>query len=315
MIRLTAKVMYPAGTRGKLPVLFYHRVLPRFDPLTPEVLWAERFEAQVRAISRNFRVLPLDEAADLMAAKQLPDRAISITFDDGYADNLTVAVPILQRHNAHATFFLTSGHTDGGLMYNDVVTEVVRRLPAQCPNIKLASLGGQEFDASGSRAELVVTLTVAIKYLDPLVRQQACDELASLISEKLPDHMMMTCTEVTALAKAGMGIGGHTVSHPILSCLSPEAARKEISENRRTLAELTGQPVRVFAYPNGKPGTDYTDVHVDMVREAGYDYAVSTHCGVATPASEKLQLPRVSPWHPAPLRFQLDLIKAARWKS
>src|SRR5215471_13800654 len=127
-LRTAGTLLSPAGRTAPLTVLMYHRVLENPDPLTGAVD-ARHFELQMRALREYFRVLPLTEAVDRLRARKLPSRAVSITFDDGYADNAVVALPILQAHSLHATFFVADGFLNGGRMFNDTVIEAVRRTP------------------------------------------------------------------------------------------------------------------------------------------------------------------------------------------
>jgi peptidoglycan/xylan/chitin deacetylase (PgdA/CDA1 family) len=118
--------------------------------------------------------------------------------------------------------------------------------------------------------------------------------------------------QVRKLHGAGMEIGAHTETHPILLNTAPDTARREIVESGRRLAEIVRQPVRLFAYPNGKPGVDYGPEHVAMVRDAGYVAAVSTGWGVATALSDRFQLPRFTPWDRTPGRFMLRMVRNMR---
>ena len=123
---------------------------------------------------------------------------------------------------------------------------------------------------------------------------------------------MMREDQVRELHAAGMEVGAHTVTHPILLNTAPDAARHEIVESGRRLAEILRQPIDLFAYPNGKPSVDYSAEHVAMVRDAGYATAVSTGWGVATAQSDRFQLPRFTPWDRTPGRFALRLIRNMR---
>jgi len=107
-----------------LTIFAYHRVLPMPDPLRPGEVVAEVFEEQMRFLSRHFAVLPLLEAARLLQKRNLPARACCITFDDGYADNLTVAQPILEKYQLPATVFVATGYLDGQRMFNDTVIDI-----------------------------------------------------------------------------------------------------------------------------------------------------------------------------------------------
>lgn len=312
LARLAGRFMSPGGKDGHLTILFYHRVLSSPDPLMPDVLWPESFEMQISTLARVFNVLPLDTAAENLFAGTLPERALAITFDDGYRDNLTVAVPVLKKYDLPATFFLTTGFLDGGLMYNDVVVESVRRMPSGSVDLEFLGLGKVTIDDPNSRISLIHRITAAVKYLSPDERDNACAKLSDLFSEPLPDDLMMSADDVRALSETGMAIGGHTVDHPILAKASAADAFEQIAANRTMLGDLTGKLPTIFAYPNGKPGKDYQAEHVRMVRDAGYDFAVSTATGAAIPTHDRYQLPRVSPWDFKQLPFVVHTLRIAR---
>jgi peptidoglycan/xylan/chitin deacetylase (PgdA/CDA1 family) len=122
---------------------------------------------------------------------------------------------------------------------------------------------------------------------------------------------MMSSAQVRALVEVGMDVGGHTVNHPILARVDAATARWEIEEGRRRLAAITGAPVALFAYPNGKPGQDYGPIHAQMVEQMGFEAAVSTAWGSADSASACFELPRFLPWDHTPERFAARL--AANW--
>jgi peptidoglycan/xylan/chitin deacetylase (PgdA/CDA1 family) len=108
---------------------------------------------------------------------------------------------------------------------------------------------------------------------------------------------------VRSLCTHGMGIGAHTHSHPVLSKLAQSEAREQIAQSKHVLESLTDRPVRLFAYPHGKPGKDYTSVHVRQVRELGFIGACSTLPGCAVAASDAFQLPRFTPWNRQSWKF------------
>jgi hypothetical protein len=85
-------------------------------------------------------------------------------------------------------------------------------------------------------------------------------------------------------------------------------ARAEIVENKQHLETIIGKPIRLFAYPNGKRGKDYDDRHIQMVKDAGYIAAFTTHAGAATKAHDSYQLPRGRPWDTTPFKFGARLL-------
>jgi peptidoglycan/xylan/chitin deacetylase (PgdA/CDA1 family) len=308
LLRTAATLVSPPGRAGRLTILMYHRVLPAPDSLTGEV-HAEHFALQMRALREYFTVLPLFEAVDRLATRALPSRAVAVTFDDGYADNALVALPILKAHGLHATFFIADGYLNGGRMFNDTVIEAVRRMGG--PVLELKFPGLPPALRVGSIEEKRATLAQLlgfVKYLEPEQRVIAVEHLAQLASGPLPRDLMMTEEQVRDLARAGMDIGGHTVNHPILCRIDAATARSEIDANRRTLSAITGREPSLFAYPNGVPGKDYSYIHTQLVREAGYKAALTTSWGAAESGCDLYQLPRFTPWDREPKRFALRLM-------
>ena len=110
------------------------------------------------------------------------------------------------------------------------------------------------------------------------------------------------------MRNAGMQIGAHTVSHPILARLSRDEAHQEIQASKLFLEQLLGEPVGLFAYPNGKPGEDYLPDSVDVVRELGFDAAVSTKWGASCTGDDVFQIRRFTPWDRTKLRFGARLL-------
>lgn len=295
----------PGGARG-LSILVYHRVLAQPDPLFPTQVDARRFALQLDVLKECFNVLPLPEAVARLRAGSLPPRAASISFDDGYADNATVALPILRGRGMHATFFVASGFLDGGRMWNDTVIEAVRRTRRPAFDGGFLGLGEVRTGTPEEKRAAVDALLGALKYRGVHERAELVARVAQECGAELPRDLMMSSRQVRELHGAGMEIGAHTVNHPILATLPVAAARSEIASGREALEATVRGRVGLFAYPNGKPGQDYRPEHVEMVRALGFDAAVSTAWGRAGPG-DMFQLPRFTPWDRAPLRFALRL--------
>jgi peptidoglycan/xylan/chitin deacetylase (PgdA/CDA1 family) len=301
-------LLSPGGRNG-LSILIYHRVLPHKDPLFPSEVDAAEFSAQVGMLKAHFNVLPLLEAVRRSKEGTLPRRAAAITFDDGYADNAEVALPILQRHGLHATFFVATGFLNGGRMWNDSVYELVRRAPEGMLDATPLGLGTHPLRTPAERRQAIPALIGQLKYLPMAERQQQVDRLVELAGVALPDDLMMTTAQVRKLHAAGMGIGAHTVNHPILARLADREAREEIAQGKLALEDMIGATVPLFAYPNGKPGEDYEARHVAMARELRFEGAVSTSWGASRGRPDPFQLPRFTPWDRSRLRFVLRMAR------
>jgi peptidoglycan/xylan/chitin deacetylase (PgdA/CDA1 family) len=296
--------------RRRLSVLMYHRVLPAPDPINTWDVTAAEFEGQMRALAAHFAPLPLGEAVARLARDALPPGAVCVTFDDGYADNLTQALPILQRHGIPATFFIATGYLNGGRMWNDTVVEAVRAAHGDHLDLQAIGLGRLPLGDGAARRATIEHILKSIKHRPAAQREQAMRHVVEQVGKPLPCDLMLTDAQLLALHRSGMEIGGHTAHHPILATLPAEAAREEIVAGRERLVELLRAPVTLFAYPNGKPTRDYRPEHVQMVREAGFTAAVSTADGVAGRGCDPFQLPRQPPWDRNPVTFSLRLAKS-----
>lgn len=303
-IALPAKVvlsLLARGGRQGLSIQIYHRVLAQADRLFPGEVDQVAFDRQLAWLKACCNVLPLIDAVRHARAGTLPPRAACITFDDGYADNAEVALPILQRHGLSATFFVATGFLDGGRMWNDTVIELVRRAPGASLDAGALGLGLLPLGTLERQRQAIATLIGRLKYLPLEARLAQVEQLAASVDCVLPDNLMMRSDQVRQLHQAGMGIGAHTVRHPILAALPAQQAQQEIAGGKRALEALIGAPVPLFAYPNGKPGADYRAEHVAMVRELGFEGAVSTAWGAGS--GDLFQLPRFTPWDRSEMRF------------
>lgn len=297
------------GPQAALPILMYHRVVERPDPLQEDIHLAKVMDTQFDTLRRFFKVLPLDEAAEMLASGRLPPRAVSITFDDGYRDNHDIALPLLKKHGLSATFYVASGFLNGGMIFNDVLIETIRRAPTGRFDLGIEGIEPVELSDLASRVAAVGRLMGGMKYLPPGRREALSQALLDKLGADAPRSLMMTDDHVRAMHLAGMGIGGHTSSHVILSKMTPEAALADILADREAISTLINQPPSSFAYPNGKPGVDYQTEHARMVESVGYRNAVSTHSAVGTRQAKPFELPRFVLNETTPLGVILRILR------
>lgn len=296
------------GDRSRLSILIYHRVLPGQDGLNNWDPTAAEFEGQILALSRFFTPLPLGEAVERLRKGTLPAHAACVSFDDGYRDNVDIALPILRRHGVPATFFIATGYLNGGRMWNDTVIESIRRCEPMDLDLTALGLGAVPLATTELRRKAIGKILSALKHLPGSEREAKVAGIEAIAAGTLPRDLMMRDQDVRSLRAAGMEIGAHTATHPILTRLASADARREIDQSRERLTAILGESVSLFAYPNGKPGQDYAAEHVRMVRDAGFSAAVSTAWGVASKDSDLFQLPRFTPWDRRPAKFALRLL-------
>lgn len=299
----------PGGDNGNLTTFIFHRVLPQPDPLFPHEPDAARFDQMLGWIKAWFNVLPLDVAIERLRTRQLPPRAAAISFDDGYADNRTVALPILQQHGLPACFFIATGFLDGGRMWNDTVIESVRACSSDSLNLTELGLGSHPINSVLGKRTAIEAIIGQIKYLPVGERLELTQKLSEAARVTPPSDLMLTSAQVKELHAGGMQIGAHTVSHPILARTDLPEARREITSSKLFLEQLLQTRIGLFAYPNGKPGNDYLPEHATLIRELGFDAAVSTAWGVADHRTDPFQIPRFTPWDKSRLRFAIRLLR------
>ena len=301
--RAAAAALSPAGKRARLSILIFHRVRPERDALFPGEDTAETFARRLDLLGATYHLLPLPEALQRLRAGTLPSRPACITFDDGYRDNAEVALPMLLARGIHATFFIASGFLDGGRMWNDSIIESVRAADGDVLDVTRIGLGEWNILTSVARGAAAEGIIKAVKHLPPHARQDTVSRLCELVDQPLPANLMMSSAQVGQLANAGMEVGAHTVTHPILRNLTEQQAKDEIAGSRDRLETIIGAPVQAFAYPNGRPGEDYTERDRTIVESMGFAYAPSTRQGAASNQSDRYQLPRFTPWDRSPERW------------
>lgn len=300
--KIPLRYFSPGRDKARLLVFIFHRVLERPDPILPGEPDRAQFRWMVRFIRRNFSLLTFGRAVELLNRGELPPAAACITFDDGYRDNHDLALPILREEGACATFFVATGFLNGGRMWNDDVIEAIRVKP-QLLDWSDLGLGRHELGDIEQRPQLINKTLGALKYRPHAERARVAREIARRAGVADDSTLMMDDAEVRALRAAGMEVGAHTDTHPILASVDDATAMAEIVKGKGRLEEILGERVDVFAYPNGNPERDFQPRHVDMVRAAGFLAAATTAWGTGRVSSDTLQVPRFTPWDRTPFRF------------
>jgi len=297
---------YASPSRG-FPILTFHRVNDDNDPFFPAIPTAV-FAARMAHIARHYRVLAVEELVERARQGTPPRNALALTFDDGYRDNLSHAAPILAQHGLPATVFLATGYIGTPeLLWFDRVA-----LAFKLSRRKEVTLPGCEPRQLTTPADRLAGLEVALGWLKSLPdeeRRHAVEQLVNglqPVGRGQPKRVMLTWEEVDALRGLGFSIGAHTVTHPILSRMTPERAREEIQGSKDAIERTLGVPVRAFAYPNGGPG-DYSATTVRLVQACGFTCAVTTCRGLNGSAVSAFELRRGGPWEAHLPTFALKL--------
>jgi peptidoglycan/xylan/chitin deacetylase (PgdA/CDA1 family) len=311
MIETLPLLAFPSS--GTLTIMIFHRVLSAPDPLRPGEPDTARFDRLMRFVAGSFTVLPLPDAVAALADDRLPRRTCCITFDDGYADNLTNALPILERYRLPATVFVATGYLDGGRMFNDAIIDAIGKTPKAVLDLSEIELGIYPVGDTAERQAAVAAILRQIKFRAPELRDAQVRRFLEIAEcGPLPDDIMLSSGQLREMSRRGIEIGGHTVAHTILTTLEDDRALREMIEGRERIEAVTGRTVSSFAYPNGLPGRDFADRHVAMARAAGFARAVTTAPGVGRPGCDVFRLPRFTPWARSLVKASAQLVRNAR---
>jgi peptidoglycan/xylan/chitin deacetylase (PgdA/CDA1 family) len=297
-------------TRDKLSVLLFHKVPRVRHPLFQEDLDLQEFIRSIDYIQNHFNVLPLNEGIDRLAKKSLPERSVCITFDDGYPDWIDGAIPMLIERKLPATLFITAGQFDGVPMWHERVLHSIGSTTKSIQALRTSFLQEElPFGSIEERRRAVAIVERTLKFQSASQREEKLVELEEMLGTHKSATPCMTEQQLRDIHSKGFEIGAHTFGHPILTNCSEMEAREEIGTTKEILAGITGSPIDAFAYPNGMPGRDFSSIHVDMVKRAGYKYAVTTGTGAARWNSSAFQIPRFTPWGPTTNRRNIQIAR------
>jgi peptidoglycan/xylan/chitin deacetylase (PgdA/CDA1 family) len=278
---------WPCPPPGRLFAVNYHRVRPDtagwstpFDDGVYDVSESE-LRRHVAWLSRNTRILREQELLEILETRRYPKEPCSIiTFDDGYADNYTRALPVLEQERATAIFFIVTGLTTGRrLGWWDLIAYIVKKSSRTSVTWR-----GQTIELRPQPA--------AIRAIQRIMKQRPNEETGDLAQQlaqacevELPPESaqsaeLMTWDQIRDLRRRGMDIGGHTHSHWVLATLSPDRQREDIARCAELLSAEIGGPVRSLAYPVGGPSSFNAD-SVAAAKSAGirlgFSYSAATN--------------------------------------
>lgn len=249
-------------------ILEYHDVSAAHE--REGVISSRRFRQHLRYLKRYYRLMPLADAVRLLARRApLSEDYVVITFDDGHAGNYEHAWPVLREEQVSATIFVATGFLDGAELWFDRARralDAIARRGVELPPV-VATWPARR-DAFMDQ----------LKQLPPPRRDAIVQALADAGAPLDPPARPLRWEQVREMQAAGMTIGCHTVSHPILSTLPIEGQQAEIRRARERIADATGVVPDQFAYPNGA-AADFTAATVELVRRAGFTAACTTARG------------------------------------
>jgi peptidoglycan/xylan/chitin deacetylase (PgdA/CDA1 family) len=303
MKRLVKSVLKTAANLVDTPavVLLYHRVTDL--PLDPQQLAVspDNFSTHLEVLRRDYRLLEIEEFnAIRKKGGKMPERSVVITFDDGYADNLHEAIPILERARAQALFYIATFRLD--TLYEfwwDNLERIFleeRSLPA---HLSFSVSDRQySFDTTSvqRRMETYDALHPVVKNCNVVLREKIMGQLlswAGLSSAGRTTHRHLTTDELQQISKSTSAVvGAHTHQHPKLSACSAKEQHEEIQRSVSILENTTGTAIRHFSYPFGTHD-DYTNETVSICKSLNLNLVSANNYGTVHRWHSNFEIPRV----------------------
>ncbi|MFO1390363.1 polysaccharide deacetylase family protein [Cellvibrio sp.] len=259
-------------------VLMYHRIIdhPFVSGLTPE-----EFERQIIYINKHFKVVPLQQLINDLVQGSLQPYSLALTFDDGHYDFYANAWPILKKYNLPASIYVTTGFVDGttwlwpDLLKHILINSRAPQLNLECANAShLGTISTQKDDLYKSWHKLGdYCLTLKTDERNQFLRALANQAHVDLPTSPQPPFHSITWTQLNEMARDGLDVGSHTVSHPILSSLNQEDLNYELGISAEAIRQHLGILPMGICYPNGRP-EDINQGVIQIAQNLGYTYGL-----------------------------------------
>jgi peptidoglycan/xylan/chitin deacetylase (PgdA/CDA1 family) len=290
--------------RDKILILSYHGISRNRTMLPPHTLIPEvLFDEQIKYLSRKYNIITLRQAVKaLNSAKRLNNTAV-ITFDDGYRNNFTLALPILEKYNAPATVFVTAGYIGSKeiLPLDEAYVLISQAKGRTSCKINEINLGPLYFESDDDLCRSYREVASFLKQL-PCDQQKLHINLLKLKlqnstpksdTEMVDDFLLLSKDELRVLAKSEIiDIGAHTVNHQILSKVDVRTSAWEIIHSKFLLQNYTGRDIDLFAYPNGGK-MDFNDDHIAILKDNGFICSVTLESKLNVPYTNPYRLGRI----------------------
>ncbi|WP_199453851.1 polysaccharide deacetylase family protein [Marinobacter sp. bablab_jr008] len=262
-------------------ILMYHRIVPN---VTPGAIDINRFRQQMRTIKRELNPVSLTDLIVGHEKNNIPENAIVITFDDGYADFYDYAYPVLIEEKIPCTLFVTTGFVNGdNWLWPDRLRYCVDNTPQESIRLpgksQSLSLRGCRTSVWNAIADYCLTLPnkEKIEFLDRVETELR----VAPPKAPPPQFKALDWSQIREIAGAGFEIGSHSVSHPVMTSLDDESLRFELLQSKLEIERQIGRQVTSFCYPNGQP-IDFDERVKTEVRRAGYRCGLAAFPGRAT---------------------------------
>ena len=289
--------------RKNLSILMYHKFPDDSSGL----------DRQCRYLRRHYQVISMSDVASALRSRSpMPESSVAITVDDGHRSFYENAFPVFRKHKLPVIVNLTTGPIDGlGWLWFDRVSYAFIHSPLRTATLPSLGAEGPSAPLARNTAEVVVLEDAEqrtrladewielMKLLTDSRMRQLLNDLESCLQVSLPanpqgQYAVLDWEQVKIMARSGVDFGSHSVTHPILTRLAGSVQiEEEIRGSKRRIEEVLDLPISHFAFPNGQP-QDISDQVLQVVRDAGFETAVTTSCGQVCRGDNQYLLRRIS---------------------
>jgi peptidoglycan/xylan/chitin deacetylase (PgdA/CDA1 family) len=298
--------------RQRVVVLNYHRIADGSQDFLLDEPDEEQFTRHIQWLKLFFDVSIIETALYRLKNEKLKRPIICFTFDDGYKNNLEVALPVLKKEDISACFFVTYSQKPNFMMWNDRIYCALKASTKKELHFNNYNCSLTYNNHSPLSTSKIATFIECVKYLEKSDREELLSNLSAALgtTNVPPKDLMMNDHDLKRLVESNIEIGAHATDHDVLTTLSDDAAREEIKSLRPMIEAAINRPIAYYAYPNGKYGKDFSDKHVDLLKEAGFKAAFTTNWGSIKASTDLHKLPRFLPWRKSKFGFLIIIFKS-----
>ena len=305
---LIFRILYYSGlfllcrwlNRKKIPILMYHGISPQDSPEWTQ-LSLHKFQQQMQHLYRYYNAIPLSEAiGHIRDHKQIPDKAVVITFDDGYRSNFTLAKSVLDEFKIPATVFVTtaficSDEEQPLFLWFDQIYHAFLNSQELSIDLNMIQLGILTFSTQIEKNMAAEKVNNQLKKYPVNEKNALVKDIVRKLNPRMDNNPCYQGASWSEIKQAfpRITVGAHTVNHEILTQLPITQAVKEIEDSKCIIEKSIGHPVTLFAYPNGRK-EDFNSTIIDTVKKAQYDGAVTTIEGLNERDDDVYQLKRIA---------------------
>jgi len=288
-----------ASIRPRGVVLLYHKIRRVSQDTQLLSVDPARFEEQLEILHKRYRVVSLRKLLTEVQAGRGGRTMVAVTFDDGYLDNLKIALPILERTRTPATIFVSTGYvgTDRPFYWDYLETVFIanrERLPDSRLDLEFPT-GLWSWNDDINPLVQLQRLQVFFRVIPEDGREKTLSEIeewSGIPRVCAESDRSMNIGELKAIAQSPwVELGAHTVTHCRLSSETLEEQERQIRESRERLSSWIGKPVDLFSYPYGNPD-DYTRRTRQILERLGFAWGIANTQGSVSPEIDRFEVPR-----------------------